>query len=77
MTGQSIYSRRCSRSTIILMNLIGVSTIYKDVRRGQALLASNSQDSLISIPSHFQTGTGAGFVSGAFDKMNMKDRSST
>ena len=59
------------------MNLIGVSTIYKDVPRGQALLASKSQDSLISIPSHFQTGTGAGFASGAFDKMNMKDRSST
>ena len=29
------------------------------------------------ISSHFWTGPGAGFVSGAFDNMNMKVKSST
>ena len=81
MTDQSVYSRCCSRSTITSLNKESVSTSYSDVRRGQTLLASyaikKSQDNLRQISSHFWTGPGAGFVSGAFDNTNMKDRSST
>ena len=40
MTGQSVYSGRCSCSTITSLNKISVSTSYDDVRRGRALLAS-------------------------------------
>ena len=81
MMGQSFYSQCHSHSTIISLNKIGVSTSYDDVWRGRALLASytitKTQDKLTPISSHFWTGPGAGFVSGAFDNMNMKDRSST
>ena len=81
MTGQSVYSKCCNRSTITSLNKIGVSTSYDDVQRARALLASyaieKSQDNFTSILNHFQTGPGAGFVTGAFGNMNMKDRSST
>ena len=81
LTGQSVYSRYRSRSTITSLNKIGVSTIYDNVRRVRALLASyaikKSRDNLPPIPSHFRTSPCAGLVSGSFDKMNMKDISST
>ena len=81
MTDQSVYSRCHSCSTITSLNKINVSTSYEDVRRGRVLLASyaikKSQNNLKPIPSHFRTGPGAGFVSGTFINMNMKDRFST
>ena len=80
MAGQSVYSRCLSHSTIASLNKIGVSTSYDDMRRGRDLLAlyaiKKNQDNLTPIPSHFRTGPGAGFVSGTFDNMNKKDRSS-
>ena len=79
MTSQSVYFRCFSRSIIISLNKIGVSTSYDNVRRGRALLASypikKSQDNLTPIPSHFQTGPGVDFLSRAFYNMNMKDKS--
>ena len=81
MTGWSVYSRCGSHSTIISLNKIGVSTSYDDVQRGRALLAlfaiKKSQDNSMPILSLFQAGPGEGFVSGAFDNMSIKDRSST
>ena len=81
MRGQSVYCRCCSRSTITSLNKIGVYIRYDDVRRGRALLAlyaiKKGQDNLTPIPNPFRTGPGTGFVSGVFDNINIKDRSST
>ena len=76
MAGQLVYNGCRSRSAITTLNKIGVSISYDEVRRGRALLASyaikKNQTNLTPIPSHFETGPGAGFVSGAFDNMNMR-----
>ena len=57
MTGQSVYSRCHSHSTIISLNKIGVSTSYHDVQRDRALLAlfaiKKSQDNSTPILSLF------------------------
>ena len=81
ITGQSVYSGCRSRSTITSFDKIGVFTSYDNMRRVRALLTSyaikKNQNNLTPIPSHFQTDPGAGFVSGAFDNTNMRNRSST
>ena len=83
MTGQTVYTRCRSRTVITCLNKIGVSISYNEVRRARALLASytiqkcKSSNNITPIPSHFETGPEAGFVSGAFDNMNMRDKSSS
>ena len=80
MTGHAVYAKCRCRGLITSLNKIGSSISYKEVRKYRSLLASytvkKGKDGHTPIPSHFETTLGSGMVSGAFDNMNLKDRSS-
>ena len=80
MTGQSVNNHCRSRSVVTTcLNKIGESISYNNVWMACALLASYSiqkwKNDLSPIPSHFETGQEAGFVSGGFENVNTRDKS--